>query len=64
MKKNSIRFLFGLFFIGQAILAQPIDPPADGDPVAAPINQWMIAFFVIAIVYGFWTIKKQRLIYK
>lgn len=64
MKNSSLKFLVGLFFISQLILSQPVDPPADDDPLPAPIDQWVIMLFLIAIVYGFSIIKRQKEINK
>lgn len=60
MKNISLKILLGLFFLSQTIIAQPVDPPADDDPPASPIDQWIIALLLFAILYALYILKKHR----
>lgn len=41
--------------------AQPVDPPADPDPPAAPINTQIIWLAVVGIAFAYFIINKKKM---
>ncbi len=40
--------------------AQPVDPPADPDPPAAPINNQIIWLAVVGIAFAYYILNKKK----
>lgn len=40
--------------------AQPVDPPADPDPPAAPVNSQIIWLAIVGIAFAFYIINKKK----
>lgn len=40
--------------------AQPVDPPADPDPPAAPINNQILWLVVVGIAFAYYIINKKK----
>lgn len=62
MKNNLLKFYLSGFvtFISLISTAQPVDPPADPDPLPAPIDSQIIWLVIGAIVIAYYTIKKNK----
>jgi hypothetical protein len=63
MKNNLLKTYLTVFitFISFLASAQPIDPPADPDPLPAPINSQIIWLAVIGIAFAFYVINKKKI---
>lgn len=46
-------------FISFLSIAQPVDPPADDDPPASPINTKLIWLAVVGVSFAFFYFRKQ-----
>jgi len=46
-------------FISFLSVAQPVDPPADDDPPASPINTKLIWLAVVGVSFAFLYFRKQ-----
>jgi hypothetical protein len=62
MKFLNFKFLATVFiaFISFLSSAQPIDPPADPDPVAAPINMQLIWLAIAGVAFVFYFLKYKK----
>ncbi len=62
MKSNLLKIYATLMLALVSFLsfAQPVDPPADEDPPASPINTQLIWLAVIGIVFAFFYLKNQK----
>mgnify|MGYP001031168913 CR=1 FL=1 len=62
MKLNFSKFCLTLMLVLTSFLsvAQPIDPPADGDPPAAPIDTKLIWLAVIGLVFMVYYFKRPK----
>lgn len=47
-------------FISFLASAQPVDPPADPDPLPAPIDSQIIWLAVIGIAFAFYILNKKK----
>lgn len=61
MKANLFKFYATLLmvFISFLSVAQPVDPPADDDPPASPINTKLIWLAVVGISFAFLYLRKH-----
>ncbi|MBC5834664.1 hypothetical protein G6N05_09355 [Flavobacterium sp. F372] len=62
MKNNLLKVYLTVFttFISFLATAQPVDPPADPDPLPAPINGQIIWLAVVGIVFAFYILNKKK----
>ena len=62
MKSNLFKIYatFMMALISFLSVAQPVDPPADDDPPASPINTKLIWLAVIGISFAFFYLKNQK----
>lgn len=62
MKNNLLKAYLTVFitFISFLASAQPVDPPADPDPLPAPIDSQIIWLVIGAIAIAYYTIKKNK----
>jgi hypothetical protein len=64
MKNNLLKVPFLtvlLTFLSFLASVQPGDPPADPDPLPAPINNQIIWLVVLGIVFAYYIIKRKFL---
>lgn len=63
MKNNLLKLYSTVFITLMSFLAtaQPVDPPADPDPPAAPINNQIIWLAIVGIVLAFYFINKKKI---
>ena len=47
-------------FMSFIATAQPVDPPADPDPLPAPIDSQIIWLVVIGITFAYYIINKKK----
>jgi len=47
-------------FISFLASAQPVDPPADPDPLPAPIDSQIIWLTVVGIAFAFYILNKKK----
>ena len=61
MKSNILKFYTTLFmaFVSFVSVAQE-DPPADDDPVAAPINSYLIWLAILGVSFILYTLNKRN----
>lgn len=62
MKNNLLRVYLSVFitFMNLLASAQPIDPPADPDPLPAPIDNQIIWLTLVGIAFAFFVINKRK----
>ena len=48
-------------FLSFLASAQPVDPPADPDPLPAPINSQIIWLTVLGIAFAYYIINKKKI---
>ncbi|MDK2771293.1 MAG: hypothetical protein KYX68_03540 [Flavobacterium sp.] len=62
MKSNILKIYVTVFVALFSFLsnAQPVDPPADGDPPAAPINSYLIWLAVLGITFILYILNKRN----
>ena len=62
MKINLLRLYSTVFITLMSFLAsaQPVDPPADPDPPAAPVNSQIIWLAIVGIAFAFYIINKKK----
>lgn len=62
MKNNLLKAYLTVFITLISFLssAQPVDPPADPDPLPAPIDNQIIWLVVIGIVFAYYIINKKK----
>lgn len=63
MKNNLLKAFLTVFitFISFLAKAQPVDPPADPDPLPAPINNQMIWLAIAGIAFAYYIISKKKI---
>ncbi|SEP82851.1 hypothetical protein [Flavobacterium urocaniciphilum] len=63
MKLNLLKLYSTVFITLMSFLAtaQPVDPPADPDPPAAPINTQIIWLAVVGIAFAYFIINKKKM---
>ena len=61
MKSNLFKVYatFLMAFMSFLSVAQPVDPPADDDPLPAPINTKLIWLAIVGISFAFLHFRKQ-----
>ena len=61
MKSNLFKVYatFLMAFMSFLSVAQPVDSPADDDPLPAPINTKLIWLAIVGISFAFFYFKKQ-----
>lgn len=64
MKSNLLKAYLTVFatFMCFFSKAQPVDPPADPDPLPAPIDSQIIWLVIAAILIGYYVIQKNKVI--
>ncbi|MFI0426346.1 MAG: hypothetical protein ACH34V_05265 [Flavobacterium sp.] len=62
MKPNLLKLYATIFmaFISFLSVAQPVDPPADDDPPASPINTKLVWLAIFGITFAFYYFKNQK----
>jgi hypothetical protein len=62
MKNNLLKAYMTVFitFISFLASAQPVDPPADPDPLPAPIDSQIIWLTVVGIAFAFYILNKKK----
>lgn len=62
MKNNLLKIYLTVFIALISFLssAQPVDPPADPDPLPAPIDNKIIWLVVVGIVFAYYIINKSK----
>ena len=62
MKNNLLKVYMTVFitFISFLATAQPVDPPADGDPPPAPINNQIIWLGIVGVIFAYHIISKKK----
>ena len=63
MKNNLLKAPLTVFitFLSFLASAQPVDPPADPDPLPAPINSQIIWLAVLGIAFAYYIINKKKI---
>lgn len=63
MKNNLLKFYLSVFitFISLISTAQPVDPPADPDPLPAPIDGQIIWLIFAGILFAYLIIYKKKI---
>ncbi len=63
MKNNLLKKYLAVFITFTSILAtaQPPDPPADPDPVPAPIDGQIIWLVILGIAFAYYIINKKKI---
>ncbi|CCG53987.1 Hypothetical transmembrane protein [Flavobacterium indicum GPTSA100-9 = DSM 17447] len=63
MKNNLLKLYLSVFltFISFLASAQPVDPPADPDPPAAPIDTNLVILAIAGIVFAYYILKSKKL---
>ena len=63
MKNNLLKAPLTVFitFLSFLASAQPVDPPADPDPLPAPINSQIIWLTVLGIAFAYYIINKKKI---
>ena len=64
MKNNLLKVYMTviLTFVSFLAIADPVDPPADPDPLPSPIDGQIIWLTVIGIAFAFYIINKKKAI--
>ena len=62
MKKNLLKSYMTVLMTFMCFLAtaDPVDPPADPDPLPAPIDSQIIWLVVIGIAFAYFIINKKK----
>ena len=62
MKKNLLKIYLTVIITFTSFLAaaDPIDPPADPDPLPAPIDNQIIWLVIIGIAFAFYILNKRK----
>ena len=62
MKNNLLKAYLTVFITFMSFLAtaQPVDPPADPDPLPAPIDSQIIWLIVVGIAFAYYIINKNK----
>ncbi len=62
MKNNLLKAYMTVFITFMSFLAtaQPVDPPADPDPLPAPIDSQIIWLVVVGIAFAYYIINKKK----
>ena len=62
MKNNLLKAYLTVFitFMSLLAIAQPVDPPADPDPLPAPIDSQIIWLVVIGIAFAYYVTNKKK----
>ena len=62
MKNNLLKAPLTVFitFLSFLASAQPVDPPADPDPLPAPINSQIIWLAVVGIIFAYYILNKKK----
>ncbi len=62
MKNNLLKAYLTVFITFMSLLAtaQPVDPPADPDPLPAPIDSQIIWLVVVGIAFAYYIINKNK----
>jgi len=62
MKNNLLKVYLSVFITFMSFLAtaQPVDPPADPDPLPAPIDSQIIWLVVIGIAFAYYIINIKK----
>ena len=62
MKNNLLKTHLTVFvtFMSFLATAQPVDPPADPDPLPAPIDSQIIWLVVVGIAFAYYIINKKK----
>lgn len=62
MKNNLLKAYLTVFltFISFLATAQPVDPPADPDPLPAPIDNQIIWLAIVGIAFAFYIFNKKK----
>lgn len=63
MKNNLLKGYMTVFITFMSFLAtaQPVDPPADPDPLPAPIDSQIIWLAVIGIAFAYYILNKKKI---
>lgn len=59
LKINKINILPLILLISALSIAQPVDPPADDDPLPSPINTKLVWLGLAALPLGYYLIKRK-----
>ena len=62
MKNNLLKGYMTVFITFMSFLAtaQPVDPPADPDPLPAPIDSQIIWLAVVGIIFAYYILNKKK----
>jgi len=62
MKNNLLKAYMIVFatFMSFLATAQPVDPPADPDPLPAPIDSQIIWLVIVGIAFAYYIINKKK----
>ena len=62
MKNNLLKATMTVFTIFMSFLAsaQPFDPPADPDPLPAPIDAHIIWLIILGIAFAYYILNKRK----
>lgn len=62
MKNNLLKAYLTVFttFMSLLAMAQPVDPPADPDPLPAPIDSQIIWLIVIGIALAYYVTNNKK----
>lgn len=62
MKNNLLKAYLTVFITFMSLLAtaQPVDPPADPDPLPAPIDSQIIWLVLVGIAFAYYIINKNK----
>ena len=62
MKNNLLKAPLTVFitFLSFLASAQPVDPPADPDPLPAPIDSQIMWLAVVGIIFAYYILNKKK----
>ena len=62
MKNNLLKGYMTVFITFMSFLAtaQPVDPPADPDPLPAPIDNQIIWLALVGIAFAYYILNKKK----
>lgn len=62
MKNNLLKVYLTVFITFMSFLAtaQPVDPPADPDPLPAPIDNQIIWLALVGIAFAYYILNKKK----
>ncbi len=62
MKNNLLKASLTVFITFMSFLAtaQPVDPPADPDPLPAPIDNQIIWLALVGIAFAYYILNKKK----